>query len=790
MSDPAHSAPVPRRSVLAGGLGVGASAAVSSWAIPAAAAPKDSKGRPVQLTQKSSTRYVIVVGTAENVVTRQAATELSVVLQQVTGATFPIEVTDVRPARAARVIAVGRQNAVAPTLEGGTDYAALSDDGFAFRSDGKDILVAGAHPRGTLYGAYFLLDRLVGVRWFADDTTVIPRIPSLVLSLDELNKTHVPRFRYRQVLAWDANDWACRQHNQLNGPQGYGNNPDLPGIEDWSSYWPPAIWPRALGNGEYDWSGNEEFQTYVTTPSLRQGNQVKFMDPATRDEATANVIEVIKKRAAAGMDPSSAFHQTDGWWQPDADSAAFAASHGGTLAAPMIDMVNEVARRVKAEVPGGRLETQSYLWSWTPPTGMTVEDNVVITYAPLYADRAHSVLSPENARFRDDLNTWCSLSDDVVLWHYVVNYSSYLTPYANWRAMCQGIKDAAAKPSIKGYFGQAANASPGAETPQLRAWLIGRLTWDPSLDVDDLISEFVAGYYGPGAGPHVDAYLRVLEERVAAVPYVLGSQFGSQALLDFATVKAADEHLAAADAATPAGSLHAKHLLQLRLGLDWVILVRSGELEKAAADAGVAWTADRTRRLERLRSAVAAAGIRKTSEPGGSIERLLTEASLPRRAPVPPASVAGKPDGSWIDCRSYGFTVFPNPEPTAVADPNASDLAAFRIPGTGAGWVTQLQLDALPTDGSRWQVHVVVRADTGSANPGATALYTGIGIPNTDDSVTLQIPVSQLSDGAYHDIAIPGTYSHDPAVVVWVSPPGDAAVPYVYVDRWYFVKVG
>ncbi len=47
----------------------------------------------------------------------------------------------------------------------------------------------------------------------------------------------------------------------------------------------------------------------------------------------------------------------------------------------------------------------------------------------------------------------------------------------------------------------------------MKAYVIAKLLWDPELDPDALIDEFLRLYYGPAAAP-IEAYIRLLERQV------------------------------------------------------------------------------------------------------------------------------------------------------------------------------------------------------------------------------------------------------------------------------------
>src|SRR5262249_11311901 len=155
-------------------------------------------------------------------------------------------------------------------------------------------------PRGTLYAAYWVLDRLCGVRWYAPDFTHVPTRTTLKWDAVQAVGDHVPRFRFREVLAGDANDAAYRQHNMLNGLRdSYWTVPRTPGIDTWSQYWPEDV-----PYGHF-------FQEVVTDKSLWANEQLKAMDPATRTAAANRLIELVQERIAAGQGASAAFIQED-----------------------------------------------------------------------------------------------------------------------------------------------------------------------------------------------------------------------------------------------------------------------------------------------------------------------------------------------------------------------------------------------------------------------------------------------------------------------------------------------
>ncbi|MER7332887.1 MULTISPECIES: DUF4838 domain-containing protein [unclassified Micromonospora] len=756
-----------RRTVLRASVAAGIATAVGSVSpTPAHATPAPR----LKLADGGRTRYVIYVGAREGAVVRHAANELSEYLQAITSATFPVVAAD-RPPASGHLLVVGRDNPVAARWPSTIDYDGLSDDGFALRTSRDNVLIASAEPRGTLYGVYWLLDHLCGVRWLSSDYTIVPTESVLTIPTSDLNDDQVPRFRFRTILAGDANDAAYRQHNMLNGRRDqYWTVPRPAGIDTWSSYWPE----------ERPYS----YHQVVTDSTHWSGSQLTAMNPETRALAATSLVEIIRRRTAAGEDLSASFHQEDTGWTPDPASQAFANAHGGALSAPIIDMTNDVARRVRQEIPGARLSAQAYGFSFAPPTGVTVDDSVVLTIAALHADFGQSLFGEKNKEIGDSIRTWSRLANHIVMWDYLTGFNSYIIPFPDWWAMCESVQTLATLPTVQGYFGQGAWNAAGTEFSHLRIWVISRLLWNPRLDADKLIREFLRGYYG-AAADSIYAYMQVMRKSVADTSTNLSwLTFVGSPHLGFAAMREADALLSQAEAAVRQDAARLKHVRALRMTVDYVILVRTNEYVQAAAVAGVDWDPDTQNRLNRFELELADSGLTRFNELGGTPAELLALMRIAASPATPPAVTNGLPSSDWIDFQEPHLKLYA-PVTTILADDKSSNRHTVRMPGNRPDWGVQLPLGSLPPGGT-WKLYVSVRADTGSAPATAKAIELGV-YPHPESVIS--VPVEQLSDGLYHEIPIPGTYESDSSKMVYAAPPNSPEIAAVYVDRVFAVRV-
>ncbi|WP_169738878.1 DUF4838 domain-containing protein [Jiangella gansuensis] len=786
----AINAPVARRTFLQAAAAAGVGGAFLGLPAVAHANPH---ARRLFLARRLQTTYAIVVGQDEGAVVVNAANELADYLGQMGGVTFPVFATDdltngqLPPGYTSKIV-VGRLN------EWATDSDLVDDDplpledaerdGFSFRSVDGDVLIAGVSPRGTLYGVYYLLDHVLGVRWFAPDTTLVPQRPVVTLLESTVNADHFPRFDYREVFISDGvSQYEWRHRNLMNGRRGYLSRdaavPPPAELDTWSYIW-PGINPG-------------QFKEIITDQTMWHSNQVKFMDPAVRDFAVTSLAMKITQRITANGDYGHPFHMNDGAYDnPDAASEAFAQAHGDTLAAPALDMVNEVAQRLEAQIPGARLETQAYLWGFKPPTGMTVADNVTITTAPIpQADLGTNMFQGRNAQIGADIDGWRAIASSIVMWDYHYATMDFLVPFADWWAHPETIKELADRSDVVGYFGegQFRDGSSGIQLKALKAWVCGRLLWDPDADIDDLIEEFCTAYFGSGA-PYILQALQLLDQARTTFDYSLhisrvtaGSRY-----LNWQVLRQCDQLMDQAAAATTSEPLAAEHVLTTRMMIDHPILMRHAQLAQDAMDAGVTWNIDYNGRLARLQSAVAAAGLTTWNNYDVSMQSLYDAYAIARTPSQLPPACVGLPESDFHILEDYAMWKYPSMT-TPVFDSQANDHAAVRLLGSVETWGVQLALSELPSDGT-WRIHFTVRADlTSGADPTKVALVLGI-YPELDSPAVSEwgFPVSAFSDGQYHEFEVPRDFSHDRSGQYIYVTGRNTQVPYLYIDRIYLTR--
>jgi hypothetical protein len=111
--------------------------------------------------------------------------------------------------------------------------------------------------------------------------------------------------------------------------------------------------------------------------------------------------------------------------------------------------------------------------------------------------------------FAADLKGWGKLTNNIIVWDYVIRFSNLFAPFPNLRILQPNLKFMHDN-SVSAVFEQG-NREIGGEFAELRAYLIDKLLWNPDVNVDSVMNDFLTGYYGE-ASKKVKKYIDLLHD--------------------------------------------------------------------------------------------------------------------------------------------------------------------------------------------------------------------------------------------------------------------------------------
>lgn len=451
---------------------------------------------------------------------RAAAAELQRYVRQISGANLPIVGDEQPPAGPLILVGPSRLTRQQPELkipEGLTPE--WREEGFVIHCRGDRLVLAGNDTGpyyGTRYAVAELLHRL-GVRWFMPGAfgEVVPT--NRTLTVPELDVRQQPAFRMRNY--WqhhrgpmEAEDTEWKIHHKLNPrlQQWVG----VPGDSSIRNYLPPK----------------ETFKAHPEWYALRRdGSRDEHMVCMTSTGMVAHFVQRVKADAQAGR-RFSAFapddglprcycgqcqrlaNGFDGYGANDRDPLAEASTSN-----EWFHFVNAILDQVNEEFPEHKLVTNGYANRDIPPElpHFNQRRNLVVMFANICACTLHAYDDPHCWQMRRQgqmIRQWGRLCDKVWLYNY--NYTMLVSKFTITPVVPRVRRNL---PLLKewGILGfhdqdEADWALTGLPTRLVRA----ALEWDTTADVDALLEDFCARWFGRAAAP-MRAYYQALDDAFA-----------------------------------------------------------------------------------------------------------------------------------------------------------------------------------------------------------------------------------------------------------------------------------
>ena len=731
------------------------------------------------LTKDGRSSYVIVLSNQATAPEQTAARELQDHLQQVTGAKLPIRREGDVDKNAAQIV-VGVSDRIKRLLPDAR-LADLGPDGIFIKTVGDKLVLAGSPPRGTLYAVYTFLEDVVGCRWWTSTESTIPKRPTL--EIPELDKVYAPPLISRETFYRDAFNCPFAVRLKLNGhfmriPGEYGGHITING-------WCHTFF-HVLPPSEY-FADHPEWYSEIEGKRSAEHTQLCLTNHAMRQE----FVRVALERLRAEDDPRIiSVSQNDWGGRCQCAECKALEDHTESPAGPLIDFVNAVAEEIEKEFPQVLVETLAYQYTRVAPKQIKPRHNVLIRLCSIECSFSQPLGSgPQNEKFRQDMEQWSAVAPQLYVWNYVTNFANFLLPHPNMPALGEDIRFFV-KHKTLGLFEQGDAYSTTGDFIRLRTWVLAHLLWDPSLDQEALVREFVEGYYGPAA-PHLLAYLDLLHEAVEKSGARLGcftrdtSSWLALEVLNEAT-RLFDR---AAEAVADDPGL-TERIRRERLPLDHVWLNRYRPLRREAKRLGVEFRGpeDPAVACREWIDASKRFGNRFYGEQRPFDQYAENLARRFRPPAATPDLCKNLPKEDWIDIQDNHFRLHGlGTWASYVDDENASDKAAARMPGGHSQWAVQYPLPDDFSDEGPWRVHVFVRCDAQPEK--GRAMQIGLYDNSTRKIIAgRDVAIEESAAKQYRPFDL-GVHELRRSMYFWVAPRSNPdEVQAVYVDRILLVR--
>jgi len=467
---------------------------------------------------------------------QQAAKEIQVYLQKISGATLPI------------VQAGEDLKGLRPVYVGGAADARLLDavkakgadpSSFALAVTPEQASLRGLSPRGTFHAACELLEQL-GVRWFmpGDLGTVIPEAKTVVLK--EQTTVQVPSFASRYLQGVDGELERCLRAGGMRFPSSHGIHLGER-VETLFAQHPEYF---ALRGGKRATS-----QLCISNPDV-----LKLAIQATRqffrDNPDARIIGM-------GANDGRGFCECDRCRALDGgDYDSF--GHCDSMTDRYVWFFNQVLAGIKDEFPDRQIGFYAYAAYNRPPVKVKPDPKIVPAVAMITLCRLHGMDNPvcaEKGYERWIIQEWGKIVPHVYYRGYWFNLADPGLPFFMIRRIAQEVP-LGKQLNVAGWRTECMTNWAG-NTPSL--YIAYRLMWDHTASVDRLMADFGDKFFGPAAAP-MRRYIDLMDKTVYDADYHTGSIW-DMALVYGAAVRAqARDALDEAARLAPADTPYAKRV--------------------------------------------------------------------------------------------------------------------------------------------------------------------------------------------------------------------------------------
>ena len=392
----------------------------------------------------------------------------------------------------------------------------MAAEAYRYFTEGENLVIRGS-GRGLLYGVYAFLEEELGIRFLEPAVTHVPRRSTL--ELPELDKSGAPTMEYREPSLWELRDLAFAARRRVNGLLRREDIPKYGGGVGYAKGYFVHTFTKLLPPDIY-FDEHPEYYAEIGGSRQREKTQLCLSNPDVLELVKARVLEELRAQPESRLFSVS---QDDNYNGCTCEKCRAFDEAEGSMAGSMIRFVNAVAEAIEPEFPDVVIDTLAYQYTRKPPKHIRPRHNVSVRLCsieccfvhPLRHCRVDDPDAPQvgpSQPFAEDLIGWGKVCDRLYIWDYVTNFSHFWMPHPNIWVLAENVRFFRDN-GVKGVFEQGCPATGGGEMTGLRAYILSKALWDPDVDEEKLIDEYLSGVYGI-AGGCIREYLETVRDAV------------------------------------------------------------------------------------------------------------------------------------------------------------------------------------------------------------------------------------------------------------------------------------
>ena len=388
---------------------------------------------------------------------------------------------------------------------GQTDYdtdalkaarAQIRNDGYAFLEENGKMYITGSCTAGTVYGIYTFMENYLGVRFYTEEYTYVRDNPVVTIPAG-YSEVYSPALMLRDTFWYDVSH-SQTLANRLKDNSGY-----IGDLEGGISY--AGNFVHTLGQ--------------LSGGAHEVGKQPCLTDENVYQTVLANVKAWLRAHPHANIISVSQNDSAAEHLGCQCENCKAIDEREGTPMGSLLTFVNRIAGDIKEEFPNVYVDTLAYRYTRKAPKTIKPADNVIIRLCSIECCFGHALgdeSCAQNAAFKQDIEEWSAICDNLYIWDYTTNFMFYLAPFPNLGVLRENVKFYKDHHVI-GLFEQGNYQSTSGEFGELRAYLLAKLMWNPDMSEEEYhrhMNEFLEDYYGAG-WENIRAYIDKTTEAAA-----------------------------------------------------------------------------------------------------------------------------------------------------------------------------------------------------------------------------------------------------------------------------------
>lgn len=365
------------------------------------------------------------------------------------------------------------------------EFSSIKGEGYIHHSNTKDFFIIGGSGKGLTYGTYAFIEKFLEGKKYADEKGKVKELRLFEIP-SNYHYEYTSPFIYREVYYPMSNDVEYLQWH---------------GLHKFEDLW--GIWGHSyfkLVNPSVYWKSNPEY--FALDNGKRKPTQICPSNP--------HVLKIISDelRKRINQNPDAEYWSIsaeDDIGYCTCDNCAKIIKEEGGPTGPHIRLVNAIAKIF----PSKKFTTLAYTYTLRAPFKTKPAPNVYVMLSTIDAYRNLPIeTEPTAAAFRNALQQWNKLTENIFVWDYTTQFTNYLAPLTDIKNLVANIRYFGAH-GVKGIFSQGSGDTYG-ELAELKSYIIAKTMWNPGLDEKELLADFYKGYY-KGAGQYVEQYVNQLQ---------------------------------------------------------------------------------------------------------------------------------------------------------------------------------------------------------------------------------------------------------------------------------------